>query len=66
MSKNLIEFYKVTLGPEMANLIEGAMDKERNRIIEVIKKMETKDCCWQYHSGHLAKSDIIAQIKDAS
>jgi hypothetical protein len=45
MSSQLIEFYKLTLGPEMANLVESAMDAERDRIIKIIESQAKSDCC---------------------
>jgi hypothetical protein len=66
MNNPITEFYKATIGPELAGLIEKAMDKERDRIIQIIESLEPSDCCWQYHSGHLAKSDIIKTIQESN
>jgi hypothetical protein len=66
MNNPITEFYKATIGPELAGLIEKAMDKERNRIIQIIESLEPSDCCWEYHSGHLAKSDIIKTIQESN
>jgi hypothetical protein len=63
MTNPITELYKATLGPELANLVDKAMDKERDRIMAIIDHMEPGDCCWQYHSGHLSKTDIIKAIK---
>jgi hypothetical protein len=66
MNNPITDFYKATIGPELAGLIEKAMDKERDRIIQIIESLEPSDCCWQYHSGHLAKSDIIKTIQESN
>lgn len=66
MNNPITDFYKATIGPELAGLIEKAMDKERDRIIQIIDSLEPSDCCWQYHSGHLAKSDIIKTIQESN
>jgi hypothetical protein len=66
MNNPITEFYKATIGPELAGLIEKAMDKERDRIIQIIESLEPSDCCWEYHSGHLAKSDIIKTIQESN
>jgi hypothetical protein len=66
MNNPITEFYKATIGPELAGLIEKAMDKERDRIIKIIESLEPSDCCWEYHSGHLAKSDIIKTIQESN
>jgi hypothetical protein len=66
MNNPMTEFYKATIGPELAGLIEKAMDKERDRIIQIIESLEPSDCCWEYHSGHLAKSDIIKTIQESN
>jgi hypothetical protein len=66
MNNPITEFYKATIGPELAGLIEKAMDKERDRIIQIIESLEPSDCCWEYHSGHVAKSDIIKTIQESN
>ena len=66
MNKPMTEFYKATIGPELAGLIDNAMNKERDRIIKIIESLEPSDCCWQYHSGHLAKSEIIKTILESN
>jgi hypothetical protein len=66
MNNPITEFYKATIGPDLAGLIDKAMDKERDRIINIIESLEPSDCCWQYHSGHLAKSEIIKTIQESN
>jgi hypothetical protein len=66
MSNQLIEFYKLTLGPEMASLVESAMDAERDRIIKIIESQAKSDCCWQYHSSHVGADALVKQIMETS
>jgi hypothetical protein len=66
MLAKLIEFYRYTLGPDLAGIVEGAVKQERNRILGIIEAESSGDCCWQYHSGHIAKSSVIEQIKGAN
>jgi len=63
MLAKLIEFYRYTLGQDLAGIIESAVAYERKRIIELIEAETLADCCWQYHSGHIAKSSLINLIE---
>lgn len=62
MLTKLIEFYRYTLGQDLAGIIESAVSYERKRIIQLIEAETVADCCWQYHSGHVAKSNLIELI----
>jgi hypothetical protein len=64
MLNKLIDFYRYTLGQDLAGIIDSAVQYERKRIIELIEAKSVADCCWQYHSGHIAKSDLIELIED--
>ena len=64
MLNKLIDFYRYTLGQDLAGIIDSAVQYERKRIIELIEAESVGDCCWQYHSGHIAKSDLIELIED--
>jgi hypothetical protein len=66
MSNQLIEFYKVTLGPELAGLIQSAMDAERDRIVNIIQSQAKSDCCWQYHSSHVGADALVKQIMETN
>lgn len=66
MPNEIVEFYKATIGPDMANLIGKAMDAERDRIIKIIESQAVSDCCWQYHSSHVGVNDLINQIMETS
>jgi hypothetical protein len=63
MLTKLIEFYRYTLGQDLAGIIESAVSYERKRIIQLIEAETVADCCWQYHSGHVAKSTLIGLIE---
>lgn len=63
MLAKLIEFYRYTLGQDLAGIIESAVNHERKRIIELIEAESVGDCCWQYHSGHVSKTDLIKSIE---
>ena len=63
MLAKLIEFYRYTLGQDLAGIIESAVSYERKRIIQLIESETVADCCWQYHSGHVAKSNLIGLIE---
>jgi hypothetical protein len=62
----MTEFYKATIGPELAGLIDNAMDKERDRIIKIIESQAKSDCCWQYHSSHVGADALVKQIMETS
>jgi hypothetical protein len=66
MDNQLTEFYKVTLGKDLADLIEKAMDAERDRIIKIIESQAVSDCCWNYHSSHVGKDALVKQILETS
>jgi hypothetical protein len=63
MLAKLIDFYRYTLGQDLAGIIESAVAYERKRIIKLIDAETVADCCWQYHSGHVAKSNLIDLIE---
>lgn len=63
MLAKLIDFYRYTLGQDLAGIIESAVSYERKRIIQLIETEAVADCCWQYHSGHVAKSNLIKLIE---
>jgi hypothetical protein len=63
MLTKLIDFYRYTLGQDLAGIIESAVSYERKRIIQLIETESVADCCWQYHSGHIAKSNLIELIE---
>lgn len=63
MLAKLIEFYRYTLGQDLAGIIESAVTHERKRIIELIEAESVGDCCWQYHSGHVSKAGLIKSIE---
>lgn len=62
MLAKLIDFYRYTLGQDLAGIIESAVSYERNRIIKLIEAETVADCCWQYHSGHVAKARLLELI----
>ena len=66
MSSELVDFYRATIGPDMANLVQKAMDAERDRIIKIIESQAVQDCCWQYHSSHVGVNDLVSQIMETS
>ena len=66
MNNPMTEFYKATIGPELAGLIDNAMDKERDRIIKIIESQAKSDCCWQYHSSHVGADALVKQIMETS
>jgi hypothetical protein len=66
MLAKLIEFYRYTLGPDLAGIVEGAVKQERERILEIIDAESAPDCCWQYHSGHVSKAKLLELIESES
>jgi len=66
MLAKLIDFYRHTLGQDLAGLIESAVSYERKRITKLIEAETVADCCWQYHSGHVAKAKLLELIEGES
>lgn len=61
--RKLIELYRAALGQDIGNLMETVVRHERERILELVEAQVVGDCCWQYHSGHVNKTELIKGIE---